>query len=91
MTIGTRVRWANHPVTPPRPGRQRYLEQDKRDVIALMDGGWHPYDIAVAYDIPIYRNKTTGAYQTKVYQLYDSWLNQFSLETVRSVRVDIST
>lgn len=60
---------SNHPGT---VGKYFYSLQEKRDVVWLIDHGWHPLDVAVAYGMPVYRVKN-GSLYSSVYRNYEVW------------------
>ncbi len=51
---------------------KKYTQQEKADVVWLVQHGWRHLDIAVAYGIPIYIAKS-GRYASGVSGRYEAW------------------
>lgn len=61
-----------------RPPRRKGLSAElRRDIVALVQEGWWPFDVAVAYGVPIYKREPTprnpSRYGSKIYEYVQLW------------------
>lgn len=65
--------------------RFRFTNQEKRDVVELIDEGWHPLDVAVAYGMSVIVVNDTGRVRgcrSVVYNNYNKWAPTYSKDVV---------
>lgn len=66
---------SNHPGT---TGKYFYTLKEKCDVVWLIDNGWHPLDVAVAYGMSVFLRQN-GALYSSVYRNYEVWSSRIDV------------